>query len=46
VLISAVSHYWLLCDVFGGSHPLGVDRDAYLDAVADLAAASLTEGRS
>jgi AcrR family transcriptional regulator len=45
VLISAVSHYWLLCDVFGGSHPLGVDRDAYLDAVADLAVASLTKGR-
>ena len=40
VLISAVSHYWLTADVFGGSHPLGIDQDAFLDAVADLVAAS------
>jgi AcrR family transcriptional regulator len=44
VLISAVSHYWLLSDVFGGSHPLGVERDEFLDAIADLAAASITKG--
>ena len=24
VLIGAVSHYWLLCDVFG-QHPAGID---------------------
>ncbi|CAN5124778.1 hypothetical protein BH11ACT3_BH11ACT3_10580 [soil metagenome] len=46
VLISAVSHYWLMSDVFGGAHPLGVGRDAFLDAIADLAAASVTKGRS
>lgn len=46
VLISAVSHYWTISDVFGGAHPLGIDRDAFLDAVADLAAASVPTERS
>ena len=46
VLISAVSHYWLLTDVFDGRHPLNIDRDDFLDAVADLAVASLEEGRA
>lgn len=41
VLISAVSHYWLIADVFGGVHPVAVDRDAYLDALADVALAAI-----
>jgi len=40
VLIGAVSHYWLLTDVFG-AHPAGVSEDDYLTAAAELAAASL-----
>ena len=36
VLIGAVSHYWLLCDVFG-EHPAGIDEDRYLAALAELA---------
>jgi AcrR family transcriptional regulator len=41
VMIAAVSDYWLIADIFGGSHPLGVGREAFLDALADLAAASI-----
>jgi hypothetical protein len=37
VLIGAVSHYWLLRDVFG-QHPAGIDQDRYLAALAELAA--------
>jgi hypothetical protein len=40
-MIAAVSDYWLIADIFGGSHPLGVGREAFLDALADLAAASI-----
>jgi hypothetical protein len=36
VLIGAVSHYRLLCDVFG-EHPAGIDEDRYLTALAELA---------
>jgi AcrR family transcriptional regulator len=36
VLISAVSHYWTLADVFGGRHPF-MAEDRFLDALADLA---------
>lgn len=45
VLIEAVSHYWLLRDVYG-EHPLGVDEDRYLGALADMAAAVITPQRS
>jgi AcrR family transcriptional regulator len=38
VLMAAVSHYWVLTDVFGGRHPHGVDEDRFLEALADLAA--------
>lgn len=38
VLVSAVSHYWVLRDVYGGEHPHAVDAERYLDALADLAA--------
>jgi AcrR family transcriptional regulator len=41
VLIEAVSHYWILGDVFGG-HPFGIDEDRYLTAVAQLAATALS----
>jgi AcrR family transcriptional regulator len=41
VLIAAVSDYWLLADIFGGTHPLGVGREAFLDTLADLAAATI-----
>jgi len=36
VLMAAVSHYWILDDVFAGRHP-HVDRDRFLAALADLA---------
>jgi AcrR family transcriptional regulator len=38
VLMSAVSHYWVLADVFGGSHPHGVDEERFLNSLASLAA--------
>jgi AcrR family transcriptional regulator len=37
VLIGAVSHYWLLRDIFG-QHPAGIDQDRYLAALVELAA--------
>jgi hypothetical protein len=40
VLIGAVSHYWLLRDVFG-QHSAGIDQDRYLAAVVELAAGLL-----
>jgi hypothetical protein len=40
VLVGAVSHYWLLCDVFG-QHPAGIDQDRYLAAIVELAAGLL-----
>ena len=36
VLMAAVSHYWVLADVFDGRHP-HVDEERFLDALADLA---------
>jgi AcrR family transcriptional regulator len=41
VMIAAVSDYWLLADIFGGEHPLGVGREAFLDTVTDLATAAI-----
>jgi AcrR family transcriptional regulator len=38
VLVGAVSHYWVLTDVFGGRHPFDVDEERYLGALAALAA--------
>jgi AcrR family transcriptional regulator len=38
VIMSAVSHYWVLTDVFGGSHPHGVDQERFLNSLATLAA--------
>jgi AcrR family transcriptional regulator len=36
VLMAAVSHYWVMSDVFAGRHP-HVDEDRFLAALADLA---------
>jgi AcrR family transcriptional regulator len=36
VLMAAVSHYWVMADVFGGRHPHGVDPDRFLGALTDL----------
>jgi AcrR family transcriptional regulator len=38
VLMGAVSHFWMMRDIFGGEHPLGVDEERYLSALAALAA--------
>lgn len=37
ILQDALSHYWLMADIFGGTHPTGVTEDAYLDTLTDLA---------
>ena len=42
ILMGAVSHYWILSDVFGGAHPSDTDEEAFLGVVADMAAATLT----
>lgn len=41
VLMGAVSHYWLLTDVFAGEHPLTADVDGFLEAVVTVAEAVL-----
>lgn len=38
VLMAAVSHYWIMSDVFGGRHPHGVDDERFLATLADLVA--------
>ena len=40
VLMGAVTHFWIMCEIFG-EHPAGIDEDRYLTAAADLAAALL-----
>lgn len=40
VLVGAVSHYWVLSDIFG-RHPDGVAEDRYLTALAEMAASLL-----
>lgn len=37
VLVSAVSHYWLLRDLYGGEHPHAVDTERFLNALSRLA---------
>jgi AcrR family transcriptional regulator len=44
VLIAAVSHYWLLCDVLG-EHPTGIEEGRYVAALADLAGGLLDADR-
>jgi AcrR family transcriptional regulator len=41
VLLAAVSHYWVLRDVYAGVHPHGVDAERFLATLADLATALL-----
>jgi AcrR family transcriptional regulator len=41
VLMAAVSHYWVLRDVYGGVHPHGVAEDRFLATLADMAEALL-----
>jgi AcrR family transcriptional regulator len=38
VLMAAVSHYWILTDVFTGSHPHGVSEDRFLTVLAGMTA--------
>ncbi|MBF6437761.1 TetR/AcrR family transcriptional regulator [Nocardia cyriacigeorgica] len=41
VIVGAIAHYWLMCDIFGGDHPSGMDSERYLRATADLMAAQI-----
>lgn len=41
VLQSALAHYWLLSDLFGGQHPSTIDTDRYLRSIAEMVAARL-----
>lgn len=43
ILIGAISHYWLLRDVFGGDHPLAISEERYLTTLATLAATKMEE---
>jgi AcrR family transcriptional regulator len=43
VLMGAVSHFWVLTDVFGGRHPLGIDDERYLGTLVSLAARAAGE---
>ncbi|GIM97778.1 hypothetical protein Ato02nite_095710 [Paractinoplanes toevensis] len=36
VVMAAVSHYWIMSDVFGGRHPHEIDAERFLGAVARL----------
>jgi len=36
VLMAAVSHYWIMSDVFGGRHPHEVDTERFLRALGKL----------
>ena len=38
VVMAAVSHYWIMSDVFAGRHPHGIDPDRFLSALAALVA--------
>jgi AcrR family transcriptional regulator len=42
VLMAAVSHYWVLSDVFSGTHPHGVAADRFTTMLADMTARLLT----
>lgn len=41
ILMGAVSHYWIMTDVFGGTHPFQPDEDIFLRVLADMAASAL-----
>lgn len=37
VLMAAISHYWVMADVFDGRHPHDIDPERFLGALTDLA---------
>ncbi|OBF63521.1 transcriptional regulator [Mycobacterium sp. 852002-51971_SCH5477799-a] len=41
VVLSAVAHYWLIRDTFGGQHPAAIDEQRYLRSTAEMLAARL-----
>jgi hypothetical protein len=41
-LWGAVTHFWIVCEIFG-EHPADIDEDRYLTAAAGLAAALLID---
>jgi AcrR family transcriptional regulator len=41
VLMGAISHYWILTDVFSGEHPFYPDRKSFVGMLADLALLAL-----
>jgi len=44
VLLAAVSHYWIMADVFEGRHPHDVDVERFLGTLADLVIGERTAG--
>ncbi len=42
VLLAAVSHYWILRDVYGGKHPHQISAERFLGMLTDLAATVFT----
>lgn len=44
VFVGAISHYWLLRDIFG-EHPAGVNEARYVASLAELGARFFTEGK-
>jgi AcrR family transcriptional regulator len=45
VLMSAISHYWILTDVFSGEHPFYPDRESFVSVLADVALRALQPGK-
>lgn len=43
MLVGSISHFWLLRDVFGGSHPSGLDEDRCVAAITEFAVQLLTK---
>lgn len=43
VLLAAVSHYWILRDVYAGKHPHQVSAERFLGMLSDLAATAFTD---
>lgn len=46
VVVGAIVHYWLVTDIFGGTHPLAIDADSYMRATAELVAARIETTRT
>jgi len=44
VLMAAVSHYWIMRDVFSGQHPHRIGVDRFLGMLSDLAATAFDHG--